>query len=195
MGIIDIIILLNLINEKFLKSNISRCPATMLAVSRTDKVIGRIMFLTISIINIKLMRISGVPIGIVWIIMCFAINLQAKIIIIIHIENVNENVILIWAVGVKMKGNKAIKFKIMMNKKITLIKKIIPLGVLIISAFISLLILLKVKCFLFPKNFNLINNMIGNMIDAQEILIVDEDGSKIENRFIIIISLRITHVG
>jgi len=81
-------------NEKFLNNNINKCPATMLAVSRTDKVMGRMTFLTISIRNMKLMRASGVPMGMVWINMCFVINLQAKIIIINHKENANENEIL-----------------------------------------------------------------------------------------------------
>jgi len=42
----------------------SRCPATMLATNRTDSVIGRIMFLDISIITIKFIRGAGVPCGV-----------------------------------------------------------------------------------------------------------------------------------
>jgi hypothetical protein len=40
---------------------ISRCPAIRLAVSRTHKVIGRIMFLVSSIITINDIRTTGVP--------------------------------------------------------------------------------------------------------------------------------------
>lgn len=157
----------------------------MLAVNRTDKVIGRIIFLTISITNMKLIKGKGVPIGIVWINICFVICLQAKIIIKNHIENANVNEILIWAVGVKMKGNRAIKFKIKINVKIVLMKGIIPLGALDTNAFISVLILFNNKYFLLIKNLNFRINKIGVIILIHTKLNNDEEGSKIEKRFII----------
>lgn len=46
------------------RSERRRCPATMLAANRTDRVIGRIKFLTSSIITIKGIRAVGVPSGI-----------------------------------------------------------------------------------------------------------------------------------
>lgn len=110
------------VRAKLLRSSINKCPATILAVNRTDKVIGRMIFLTISMTNIKLIKGRGVPMGIVWINMCFVINLQANIMINNHIENANENEILICAVGVKIKGNSAKKFIMKINKKIVLIK-------------------------------------------------------------------------
>jgi len=64
-GIDDVIILLIDVNAKFLRSNINKWPATILAVNRTDNVMGRMIFLTISMINIKLIKGKGVPIGIV----------------------------------------------------------------------------------------------------------------------------------
>jgi len=147
-GMDEVIILLKDVNAKFLRSSINKWPATILAVNRTDNVIGRIIFLTISMINIKLIKGRGVPIGMVWINMCFVIKFQAKTIIIDHMVNANENEILMCAVGVKMKGNRAMKFRMKINVKITLIKRIIPLGALEISAFISLLILFKIRYFL-----------------------------------------------
>ena len=45
---------------------ISKWPATILAASRTDKVIGRIIFLTISINTIKGINTIGVPKGTRW---------------------------------------------------------------------------------------------------------------------------------
>jgi len=42
---------------------IKRCPATILAANRTDRVIGRISLLTISIITIKGINATGVPRG------------------------------------------------------------------------------------------------------------------------------------
>lgn len=73
--------------------------------------------------------------------------LHANIIIIVHIDNANENEILMCAVGVKIKGNKAVKFKIKINEKMVLMKGIIPLDALLINAFISLLILFVIKYF------------------------------------------------
>jgi hypothetical protein len=117
--------------------------------------------------------------------MCFVTKFQAKIIIMDHIENARENEILMWAVGVKIKGNSAMKFRMKMNKKITLMKRITPLGALVISAFISLLILLSEKYFLLKKYLNFrINNMGKKMVIHTEFN-NDEDGSKIEKRFII----------
>jgi len=172
-------------NAKFLSNNISKCPATMLAVNRTDNVMGRMMLLTISMINIKLIKGKGVPMGIVWIIMCFVIKFQAKIMINNHIENANENEILMWAVGVKIKGNKAMKFKIKINKKIVLIKKIALLGALIINALISLLIMFNEKYFLLKKNLNFKINETGKKIANHIELNNDEEGSKIEKIFVI----------
>jgi len=47
----------------FLSKLRSKCPAIILAANRTDKVIGRIIFLIVSIITINLESIIGVPIG------------------------------------------------------------------------------------------------------------------------------------
>ena len=44
----------------------NKCPATILAAKRIDKVIGRIMFLTVSIITIIGIKKEGVPSGTKW---------------------------------------------------------------------------------------------------------------------------------
>jgi len=149
------------------------------------------MLLTISIINMKLIKGKGVPRGIVWIIICFVIKFHANIIINNHVENANEKEILIWAVGVKMKGNKAIKFKMKIREKTTLMKKITPLGALLIKVFISLLILFSSKYFLFKKNLNFKIRNIGKIIVIHEKLSIDEEGSKIENKFIISFKMKL----
>jgi len=41
----------------------NKCPATILAARRIDRVIGRIIFLTVSIITIIGIRKAGVPVG------------------------------------------------------------------------------------------------------------------------------------
>ena len=47
-------------------SDIKRCPAIMLAVSRNVRANGRIRFLKISTITMNLIRAIGVPVGIKW---------------------------------------------------------------------------------------------------------------------------------
>lgn len=56
-------VLLNKVNSKW--------PAIILAVNRTAKVPGRIIFLIVSINTIKGIRIEGVPWGIIWINICW----------------------------------------------------------------------------------------------------------------------------
>ena len=44
----------------------NKCPATILAAKRIDNVIGRIIFLTVSIITIIGIKKAGVPVGTKW---------------------------------------------------------------------------------------------------------------------------------
>lgn len=64
-GIGIAIILLNKDIEfkAFPKRDISKCPAIRLAVNRTHNVIGRMIFLTNSIITINIIKAEGVPCG------------------------------------------------------------------------------------------------------------------------------------
>jgi len=55
------------LQDSCLSRPINKCPAIMFADSRTDSVIGRMMFLVISIITIKFIRGVGVPVGTMWI--------------------------------------------------------------------------------------------------------------------------------
>jgi hypothetical protein len=48
------------------RRDIRRCPATIFAISRMDRVMGRMMFLVISINTIKFMSGVGVPRGTRW---------------------------------------------------------------------------------------------------------------------------------
>lgn len=50
----------------FPRSVMRRWPAIMLAVNRTQRVMGRIMFLVSSMRTINLMRATGVPWGTKW---------------------------------------------------------------------------------------------------------------------------------
>lgn len=62
---------------------ISKCPAIILADSRTAKVPGRIIFLMVSIQTIKGIRIGGVPWGTRW--------ANIWIVLLIHPNNINLN--------------------------------------------------------------------------------------------------------
>jgi len=74
------------------------------------------MFLTISIRTIKLRRIKGVPFGTVWAIMFLVLFHHPKIIMLNHSIRALVNEKFKWAVGVKTKGVKAIKFIALMFK-------------------------------------------------------------------------------
>jgi len=49
-----------------LSKDINKCPAVILAINRTDKVIGRISLLIVSIITINIINMNGVPDGTRW---------------------------------------------------------------------------------------------------------------------------------
>jgi len=177
---------------KFLNKFIKRCPATIFAVNRTDKVIGRIIFLTNSMITIKFIRVNGVPDGIIWIIICLDLYVQPWNIINSHINKAVENEIDMWAVGVKINGNRAKKFinKIRKNNNTRYI--IVPFFDLFfvkisISFLIFLLIMYK-KVHHFEGVFLLVSGIIivGTNKIIQIIEIEEDDGSNIEKRFIII---------
>lgn len=53
-------------NAKEERRWMSKCPLIILAINRTDKVIGRIKFLTVSIKTIKELRKIGEPNGTKW---------------------------------------------------------------------------------------------------------------------------------
>jgi hypothetical protein len=119
----EINILVADINEKFLSSLSNRCPATMFADSRIDRVIGRIMFLVSSINTMKFIKAFGVPVGTMWAIMFLVLFNQPKIIMAIQKIRAVDIVIIIWDVGVNTNGDKAILFIIItvINKEIKII--------------------------------------------------------------------------
>lgn len=185
-------ILTGLKSEKFLKRLKRRWPATMLAESRIDKVIGRIIFLTSSIRTIKFINIIGVPVGTVWAIIFFTFFAQPNNIIDIQIIKAVGKDIIICALGVKTKGDKAIKFVDIINKKI-LRKKIVKPFLLLADKrgfnslnIFSLTIPIKFENLLELKNFLFKVKVIGNKRVIQAILNLRLEGSNIENKFIII---------
>jgi len=89
----------------------NKCPAIMLAPSRTDRVPGRIILLTVSMITIIGIRIPGVPVGTRWAsneLYWYTIDTH---ILPIQIGSASVIVIDKWLVPVKIYGNKPIKFE------------------------------------------------------------------------------------
>jgi len=82
--LIDIIILIIAPPSK----DISKCPAIRFAVSRTDRVIGRIRLLTNSIITINIIKALGVPCGTRWYNIMFVFFIQPNNINLI--QKINE---------------------------------------------------------------------------------------------------------
>jgi len=86
----------------FPKRVISKCPAIILAVSRTAKVPGRITFLIVSIQTIKGIRTLGVPCGTKWANMCWVWFNQPYNIKLIHKGKAKVKVRVKWLVLVKI---------------------------------------------------------------------------------------------
>lgn len=97
--------------QKFPRRLISKCPATILADSRTERVMGRIMFLTNSIITMKFISWIGVPDGTICAIIEEKFLVHPKIMKDIHSVRAIVNEIDRWAVGVNENGVSAIRFK------------------------------------------------------------------------------------
>jgi len=79
---------------------ISKCPATILAARRTDRVMGRIKFLTNSIKTIRGIRAAGVPDGTRWERKLLKAVKKKLISIIIHTTIARQTVREILLVGV-----------------------------------------------------------------------------------------------
>lgn len=76
------------IKENFARRVNKRCPATMLAIKRTDKVTGRMIILTVSINTIKDIKARGVPDGVRCEKKLLILLFKAKTTLISHIKNV-----------------------------------------------------------------------------------------------------------
>ena len=176
-----------------------RCPAIILAESRTARVPGRITLLIVSIKTIKGIRTGGVPCGTKCANMCWVLLNHPNIIKLNHKGKANDSVIVIWLVLVKIYGNSPKKLlnRIYVNKEINI--KVVPLKLLgPISILNSLCNVIKI---LFQKIFNrdgINQKIIGKnkipkieLIQFRDKLKIFVEGSKIENKFIIIFKLKI----
>lgn len=112
--------------KKLFNKVINKWPATMLAVKRTHKVIGRIIVLVNSIRTMKFIKNLGVPWGTKWIkkLLVFMKIPNNKVLIQKH--RAKKRVTVNCEVLAKFWGNRAKKFKIKMKNKIDKVSKELP---------------------------------------------------------------------
>lgn len=181
--IIDITELISLPNRF-----INRCPAIILADKRMVRVIGRIMFLINSIMIIKLIRIVGVPVGKECMIIDLDTFIHPNIIKVAHIERAKGKMSMIWVLIVKLNGIRLNKLRVAIKKNVEIkIISLEDLGLIRIGL-ISFLIVKKRSLInfiiLFFFEIEIIIAGINNIIQFN--LKIEEEGSNIENMFIII---------
>jgi len=126
---------------------INKCPAIILAVSRTANVPGRIIFLIVSIQTIKGIKIPGVPWGIRWQNIWFVLLIHPYIINDNHKGKLRVRVNVKCLDLVKMYGNKPRKLlnKINLNKLMK--RKVLPFSPLFPIKFLnSLCKLINIIC-------------------------------------------------
>lgn len=106
----------------------NRCPAIILAVNRTAKVPGRIIFLIVSIHTINGIKTAGVPWGTKWANICWVLLIHPNSIKLNHKGKASVSVKVKWLVLVKIYGNNPMKLlnKIIENKETN--KKVEPLA-------------------------------------------------------------------
>lgn len=121
----------------------------MLAVKRMANVIGRIIFLKVSINTIKNINIKGVPRGTKCLNIKFVLLIQPKNISPIHIDKENNKEKGIWLELVKMYGNSPIRLLV-----IILINKLIKINKLIVLNFQIRISLNSAQSFIKIKNKN-----------------------------------------
>lgn len=174
---------------------ISKCPAIMLAVRRTARDPGRIKFLIVSIKTIKGIKIGGVPLGIMWANISWVLLIHPNSIILIHRGRASDKVYDKCLLLVKIYGSRPIILFTKININNEIIIKLNP-------------------CLFFPsKVLNSLNNWLNNIlkiilirlgmiqyiegiiINLMKVLIqlsekfILVEGSKVENRFVIIFRL------
>lgn len=175
----------------FPSKDISRCPAIRFAVNRTHSVIGRIRFLVISISTIKFISGMGVPCGRRCDSMCFVFFVHPNIIIASQIVRESGKVIGRWAVVAKFCGYSATRFisRIDINIRIRILSVPfdgLPREYLISFLNLSITTFWIVVGVLDFFQFLFIRNTIGTskVIHRRENVL--DDGSKIENKLVII---------
>lgn len=105
----------------------SKCPAIILAESRTAKVPGRIIFLIVSIKTINGINTGGVPWGTKCANIWFVLLIHPKNMKLNHRGRAKDSVRVIWLVLVKIYGNKPRKLLKRINVNSEINMKVVPL--------------------------------------------------------------------
>lgn len=171
----------------------SKWPATILAVSRTHKVIGRIIVLVSSIRTMKFIKKDGVPWGTKWIRKLLVFTKIPNIRVLAQKHKAKKRVTVNCEVLAKFWGNKAKTFKNKMKNKIDKVNKEFPFLILIlksVSFFITLERVINsqlkfIFIFLEPAK----NIMTRNTKKKEENLKYEEEGSNMENKLFIIFNI------
>jgi len=192
--IINVIrIILEAIAVWFPKSVIRRCPATIFAIRRTERVTGRITFLIDSIKTIKGIRADGVLCGTKWENMWLVLLIQPNIINVSQRGKAKTRVKEIWLEAVKIYGNKPKKLFIIINIKIEMKMNeepwndVGPKSILnSIWSFIIVFLVINVNFLGIIQKAGMINEMIvKELIQFKDILDLVE-GSNTLNKLVII---------
>jgi len=181
-----------LLTKAFPNKDIRRCPAIKFAVSRTHKVIGRIMFLTSSIITMNIIRTLGVPWGTKW--------ESILLVLLVHPNNIkaSQNVRDIgkfkdtWEETENTWGYKATTLTVMINKNRDIIRRLTPFSFLlrVKETSIEKIEITFLKKSMKEKGDNhIFKGKILKQINKinQENDKIEIEGSKIEKRFVIIL--------
>jgi hypothetical protein len=172
---------------------INKCPAIIFAVSRTAKVAGRIIFLTISINTINGIRGLGVLWGTIWVNIWVEKFIHPYNMKAVHKGRAKVKFIVKWLDEVKMYGNRPKKLFIKMkeNNEIN-INVILDLAIIFFSSKYKLVEVKDSKAWrLLGRAQKLFDRIIKkiNVLIQLVVRIIDDVGSKIENKFLIIFIL------
>jgi len=192
---ITITVISEAVGPIFPSSVISRCPAIIFAANRTERVIGRMILLIISIHTINDIRAIGVPWGtkcanicIVWLIQPYSIKDSQR-------GRAKVRVKIKCLEAVKINGNKPKEFLIKMVKKIEIGIRVIllifvgPSRVLNSLWRVRIIFWKIIEIRVGISQYNVGNNRIDENSEIQLSWIgKDLEGSKIENKLVIIIN-------
>lgn len=155
------------------------------------------ILLMVSIKIINLIRAKGVPDGSRWANILLVLFNQPKIIIVSHKGMANVSVITMCLVAVKIYGKSPIRLLIAKNQKVEIIINVMPWVKVQFNKFlnslfrvsIKILIILELRFFFTQKVFGIRTRGISKLtqLSAQN---EEVEGSKVENRLVIIIILR-----
>lgn len=175
----------------------SKWPAIILAVNRTARVPGRIIFLIVSIHTINGIKIAGVPCGTKWANICCVLLIQPYSIKHNHKGKAKVKVNVKWLVLVKIYGNKPIKLlnKIIENKETKInVDPLAPIGPNnVLNSLCSVIKILFQKIWYregINQNIEGIIKIPKKVLNQfKERLKMLDEGSKTENKFVIIFNL------